>query len=153
MIQQPGYPISGIGLEVHNVFLSHAAELGLPGFLLWLAALLGAIRWAFVPRGWLRRAKTNKNPASLGARLRQSDPDLELWRTTGIAIVLCFFVIANLAPFSEALPNSLLWLWLGVLAAPYTSVLRSRSDFAKTRAVLTLNRASARAPDVRPVYL
>ncbi len=49
MVQQPGYPISGEGIEVHNVFLSHAAELGIPGLLLWLAGFAGAVRRGLLP--------------------------------------------------------------------------------------------------------
>jgi hypothetical protein len=54
-----------------------------------------------------------------------------------VAIVLCFLVIANLAPFSEALPNTLLWTWLGVLAIPYTSKLRVPA-YARQREPLLL---------------
>ena len=49
MVQQPGYPLSGYGIEVHNVFLSHAAELGIPGLLLWLMGFLGAVRRGLLP--------------------------------------------------------------------------------------------------------
>lgn len=118
MLQQPGYPITGVGLEVHNVFLSHAAELGIPGLLLWLAGFLGAVRRGLLPGGLTRRGGPSNSPP---------DPELQLWRAGGFAIVLCFFVIADLAPFSEALPNSLLWMWLGILAAPYTSVIRAQA--------------------------
>jgi O-antigen ligase len=152
MLQQPGYPITGLDIEVHNVFLSHAAELGIPGLLLWLAAFLGALRWAFVPalKTMLsRRGKPGRGPP---------DQETKLWLAGGVAIVLCYFVIANSAPFSEPLPNALLWIWLGILAAPYTSVVRAQA----------LHRAGARVsgrlsaleetplpnlPDLRPVYL
>ncbi len=30
MLQQPNYPITGLGIEIHNVFLSHAADPGDP---------------------------------------------------------------------------------------------------------------------------
>jgi putative inorganic carbon (HCO3(-)) transporter len=155
MIQQPGYPITGIGLEIHNVFLSHAAEVGLPGFLLWFTGLLGAIRWAFLPRGLMRRGKTDKSPPSLEIQLWRADPELQLWRTAGMAVLLCFFVIANLAPVSEALPNALLWIWLGILATPYTSVLRTQVLRRGTvRGVQVLSTGPAtNTPDLRPVYL
>ena len=115
MRQQPTYPITGEGIEVHNVFLSHAAELGIPGLLLWLLALGGAVRRGLFPG----RTKRRPDRAQAG-----HDADLEMWRLGGFAIVLFFLVIADLAPVSQALPNSLLWLWLGVTAAPYTSRLR-----------------------------
>jgi O-antigen ligase len=119
MLQQPGYPITGVGLEVHNVFLSHAAELGIPGLLLWLAGFTGAVRRALFPARLTTRGGTATGPPP--------DPDLQLWRAGGFAITLCYLVIASLAPFSEALPNTLLWIWLGILAAPYTSVIRTRA--------------------------
>ena len=120
MRQQADYPITGIGLEVHNVFLSHAAELGIPGLLLWLLAFGGALRRAFAPFPWSRADRGSDPSRAPPEDWRWRDP----WRIGGVAIVLCFLVIANLAPFSEALPNTLLWTWLGVLAIPYTSKLR-----------------------------
>jgi len=141
MVQQPGYPITGLGIEVHNVFLSHAAELGIPGLLLWLSAFVGALRWAFVPRGLRRRGKAVKEPP---------DPELRLWQVTGFAIVLCFLVIADLAPFSEALPNALLWMWLGILAAPYTSVLRRKPNIISAKMPLIFSRAGTPDPNAVP---
>jgi putative inorganic carbon (hco3(-)) transporter len=121
MRQQPDYPITGVGLEVHNIFLSHAADLGIPGLLLWLLALGGALWRAFSPFPSSRHGSERGSP--------RAPPPEDFswrgpWRMGGVAIVLCFFVIANLTPFSEALPNTLLWTWLGVLAIPYTSELR-----------------------------
>jgi hypothetical protein len=69
MRQQPGYPITGTGREVHNVFLSHAAELGIPGLLLWLAAFGGAV-W----RGFSRRWQRAPGPAVRG------EVDPRTWR-------------------------------------------------------------------------
>jgi O-antigen ligase len=124
MRQQPGFPITGEGIEVHNVFLSHAAELGIPGLLLWLLGFGGAVF-----RGFYR-----KRQGGPGQRARSDlEQELVLWRVGGVAIVACFLVIADLAPFSQALPNTLLWTWLGVMAMPYTSRLRVPS-------LATLNR-------------
>jgi putative inorganic carbon (hco3(-)) transporter len=152
MLQQPDYPITGLDIEVHNVFLSHAAELGIPGLLLWLAGFFGALRWAFLPAlktALSKRDNPGKDPP---------DSETKLWLAGGVAIVLCYFVIANSAPFSEPLPNALLWIWLGILAAPYTSVVRVR---ARHRAGLRLDEPLtaleetpvAIGPDLRPVYL
>ena len=131
MRQQPLYPITGVGLEVHNVFLSHAAELGIPGFLLWFLGISGAVR-----RGLARRQPGLPSPA--GGRLPGPAPPpwREPWRLGGVAVVLCFVVIANLVPFSQALPNALLWVWLGVLAVPYTSELRSPYSPARVPALV-----------------
>jgi O-antigen ligase len=115
MLQQPGYPISGIGIEVHNVFLSHAAELGIPGLLLWLLGFVGAVR-----RGLFPGRRGQPQAAAYGP----AEQDLVWWRLGGFAVIPCFLAIADLAPFSQALPNTLLWTWLGVMAIPYTSRLR-----------------------------
>ena len=141
MRQQPDYPITGVGLEVHNIFLSHAAELGIPGLLLWLLAFLGAVWRAFSPFPWWRGrgagAATRAPPEDWSWR----DP----WRMGGVAIVLCFLVIANLTPFSEAAPNMLLWTWLGVLAMPYTSELRVPA-YARSRAAVPVSPRRELAP-------
>jgi putative inorganic carbon (hco3(-)) transporter len=142
MRQQPDYPITGLGLEVHNVFLSHAAELGIPGLLLWLLGFGGALWRAFSPFPWSRAHRSTGSPRSPPEDWSWRDP----WRMGGVAIVLCFFVIANLAPFSQALPNALLWTWLGVLAIPYTSELRRAPAHARERAALTLGPPPQLAP-------
>ncbi len=146
MRQQPTYPITGIGLEVHNVFLSHAAELGLPGLLLWLLAFGGALWHAFSPFPWSRDRWRPGSSRAPPEDWRWRDP----WRMGGVAVVLCFLVIANLAPFSEALPNALLWTLLGVLAMPYTSKLRV-PVYARDEAVVALP-ASARR-ELAPLHL
>jgi putative inorganic carbon (hco3(-)) transporter len=141
MRQQPDYPITGVGLEVHNIFLSHAAELGIPGLLLWLVAFLGALWRAFSPFPWWRGRAGSAASRAPPEDWRWRDP----WRMGGVAIVLCFLVIANLTPFSEALPNTLLWTWLGVLAIPYTSELRVPA-YARARAPIVRDRPRELAP-------
>jgi O-antigen/teichoic acid export membrane protein len=147
MRQQPDYPITGVGLEVHNVFLGHAAELGLPGLLLWLLAFGGAVWRAFSPFPWSRSRP--------GARSSRAPPEdwvwRDPWRMGGVAIVLCFLVIANLAPFTEALPNALLWTFLGVLAVPYTSELRSAVSYRHER--VPVGFGPRREPATLPVRL
>ncbi len=64
-----------------------------------------------------------------------------------VAIVLFYLVVANLVPFSEALPNTLLWAWLGVLAMPYTSELRLPA-YAQPPAAATVGRSR----DLTPAY-
>jgi len=141
MRQQPGYPITGVGIEVHNVFLSHAAELGIPGLLLWLMAFGGAV-WRGLSRKWPRPPG---GPSQVGT---DTEPWREPWRLGGIAIVLCFLVIANLVPFSEALPNMLLWTWLGILAAPYTSTARYLDRARRTQPV-----TATPGQQLQPAYL
>ncbi len=96
--QADGYPLTGAGLEVHNVFLSHLAEIGLVGLLLWCVALLGAVG---------------------GAILRRGPPELAPWRVGLVAIFITFVIVANLGPLSYPFPNLLLWTWAGVAGAGY----------------------------------
>ena len=98
MRQAGNYPLTGAGNEVHNVFLSHAAELGLVGFLLWTLALFGAVGGAIVRRG---------------------PPDLAPWRYGLFAIFIAFLIVANLGPLSYAFPNVLLWTWAGIAGADH----------------------------------
>ncbi len=98
MRQADTYPLSGAGLEVHNVFLSHAAELGLVGATLWAVALFGAVGGAIVRRG---------------------PPELQPWRVGLLAIFVAFLVAANFGPLSYPFPNLLLWTWAGVAGAEF----------------------------------
>lgn len=148
MVQQATYPITGVGIEVHNVFLSHAAELGIPGLLLWLLAFGGAVRRGLLP------GKRYARPRS------QGPPDeLQLWRAATFAVLLCFLVEADLAPFSQALPNSLLWALLGLCAAPYTSALSARFLHSRPEALDLAAAAPAAdgsagvAPEPQPAYV
>lgn len=152
MVQQSGYPIVGYGLEVHNVFLSRAADLGLPGLFLWMLALFSAARRALLPA----RLRRRRNSAAPDAWPPQRSPSEEMpewwraWRPAGVAIFLCFGVIANLAPFTEPLPNALVWTWLGILAVPYTS----RPRFARAVARVPARRrepSPLRRPELVPM--
>jgi O-antigen ligase len=98
MRQADKYPITTHTLEVHNVFLSHAAELGLVGSILWLGALLSAIG---------------------GALLRRGPPELHAWRIGLLAIFAAFMSVAMFGPLSYPFPNALLWTWAGIAGAPY----------------------------------
>ena len=104
-LREANYPLTGAGLEVHNVILSHAAEIGFPGAILWLWALLLAVG---------------------GAIFRRGPPELLPWRIGMACIVVAFLVQANLSPLSTPFPNLLLWLWAGVAGSGYLSRVRSR---------------------------
>jgi O-antigen ligase len=101
--QSSTYPLTGTNLEVHNVFLSHLAELGALGALFWVWALVTGVG---------------------GAALRRGPPELYPWRLALIGIFACFVVVANLGPLSYPLPNLLLWLWAGIVAAERYSAPR-----------------------------
>lgn len=98
----PNYPISpnAAKIEIHNVWLSNAAQLGLIGVALWMGALGAALAAALVRPG----------PA-----------DLDPWRLGLIALVVHFAIVGSFGPLSYAFPNLLLWLWAGVTAIGHTS--------------------------------
>jgi len=97
-----GYPLTSVG-QVHNVFLSNAAELGLIGGLLWLVALLVAV----------------------GAPLlRRAPPELRYWRVGLLAIATMWLVTANFAPLAQVFANLLLWTWAGVMWSKSPAVPR-----------------------------
>jgi O-antigen ligase len=143
MWQQPGYPITGLGIEVHNMFLGNLANLGVPGFLLWFLAFAGAV-W----RGLLPSRRPQRHDARPRAPAGEDAAWREPWRLGGIAVVLCFVVVANLAPLTEAPANMFLWVWLGVLAVPYTSRLRSARPARSAAPAL-----GGRPAGIRPAYL
>jgi O-antigen ligase len=97
------YPLTGEGLEVHNVFLSHAAELGLPCACLWVLALATGVG---------------------GAVWRKGPPELLPWRLGLLGMFVMFVVVANLGPLSYAFPNLMLWFTAGVVASDRHSVER-----------------------------
>jgi putative inorganic carbon (hco3(-)) transporter len=101
------YPLTGAGLEVHNVFLSHAVELGIPGSILWTLALIFGVG---------------------GAALRRGPPELAAWRAGLLAILVCFVIVANLGPLSYAFPNLVLWLLAGVIGRDYLSTPREAAE-------------------------
>lgn len=98
--QARDYPITATHLEVHNVLLSRGAELGLPGLLLFVAAL------ALGPgRGVLTRAR---------------DAEHQAWQVILLGASVAWLAGAMLSPFGTPLPNFLLWLFAGVVLAPAT---------------------------------
>lgn len=102
--QAPGYPINGVGQQVPNAFLERLVENGVPLTLLWVWALVTGLG---------------------GAMVRRCPSQLYAWRLGLIAIVAAWFVAANLDPMAYPLPNLLIWLWAGIVAADFYSCPRS----------------------------
>jgi putative inorganic carbon (HCO3(-)) transporter len=99
------YPINNIGIEVHNVFLGRAAELGLPGALLFvLTLLLGPVRAVFRPAAG----------------------EFAGWRVAALGVVVTWTVCANLSPLPYSTANLLFWLVPGVALTPYLSEPKMR---------------------------
>jgi O-antigen ligase len=95
-VQAADYPAIGVGQGVHNVFLSNAAELGIPGAFLWLCGLVLAIG---------------------GALVRRAPPGLGAWRVALVALAIQWVIVASLTPLAWAFPTLVLWTWAGVLTA------------------------------------
>ena len=95
--QSDTYPLTGLGIPVHNVFLSNAVELGVPGALIWIAA------WASGLVGTIFR--------------RPELPGSRLWRAALVALLVQWFVTANATPVAYPLPILLLWMWAGATRA------------------------------------
>lgn len=90
----PDYPLTRVGLQEHNVYLSNAVELGLVGLVVWGCALALAIG---------------------GALLKRGPPELRPWRIALVAIAVQYLVVANFVPLGYALPTAVLWLWAGIV--------------------------------------
>lgn len=101
MRQADDYPLTGAGLDVHNVFLARLAELGLVGGALWLAALCLAVA---------------------GSAIRAGPPTMLPWRIGLVAIAINWLIVANFVPLTFAFPNALLWMWAGLVSARPTEV-------------------------------
>jgi putative inorganic carbon (hco3(-)) transporter len=109
--QGADYPVTTASgeIEIHNVFLSRAAELGIPGFALWLAAFTSAILFAV-----LRRPES---------------PDLQPWRVVLVAVVIGWGTAAMLGPVPYVQPNYLIWVLAGVVLRDY--LIAPRSDLTR----------------------
>ncbi len=98
--QASNFPITNVHIEVHNVILSRAAELGLPGAALWLSCVL-------------------LGPVAVASRRRSRNDPLEVTTWTMVATAtLCGWSVAVLSsPVSYPVANMMVWLLAGVLIA------------------------------------
>lgn len=93
--QADDYPVSNTDIQVHNVALSIAAELGLVGAGLWLVAFGLAVAHPLLrPVG--------------GA-------DLRAWRHGLVAVAAAWVCVAMFGPLPYAFPNLAVWLWGGIV--------------------------------------
>lgn len=95
--QNPQYPLTNMGIDVHNVLLGYAAELGLTGVTLWLATILYAMWFAWT------------GPTDRRGPLRD-------FRVAALAFGVAWFTVSMLVPIKYALPTTILWLSLGLVA-------------------------------------
>lgn len=107
--QSDSFPMNNAVIEVHNVILSRAAELGLPAATVFIAIiLLGPVR------------------AALPARTAASDSDLIGWRVLCGYVVTVWLVAGLFGPVSNPFPNYSVWLIAGVAGAGFLTWPRSR---------------------------
>ncbi|MFT4225577.1 O-antigen ligase family protein [Micropruina sp.] len=108
--QADDYPVTTVTIEIHNVFLSRAAETGVLGALLWILCfatgpLLGLLA----------------KPNSVWARH---------WKLVGLAAFFVWVVPSLTSPNPYVLPNYLVWLVWGIAARGILIDLPRRSTNA-----------------------
>ena len=92
--QAAGYPMTGYGIQLHDLYLSNAVELGLIGFGLWLLAQIFAFTTALGSRG---------------------PPEMRPWKI-GLTAMIVFTAVAELFnPLEQNFSELLLWTWAGVI--------------------------------------
>lgn len=95
--QADSYPLTNTNIEVHNVLLSRAAELGLPAAVfVFLTYVLGPFRMAFV----------------------RGRGDLPGWQLLLVAALCVLLPPLLLSPNASPLPNYLIWTFAGIAARP-----------------------------------
>ncbi|MEW1958811.1 O-antigen ligase family protein [Kineococcus sp. NPDC059986] len=103
--QADTYGITNVKIEVHNVFLSRAAELGLPGAALFVACIILGPARVLLPQNY-------------------RDAELVGWRAVSLGMTAVWGVTLMLSPVPYPLPNTLTWLLAGVALIPYVSSSR-----------------------------
>ena len=94
--QADTYPVTTITIEIHNVFLSRAAETGIPGLLLWLLCFVTGPMLGMLAK-----------PLTASARY---------WKLAGLAAFFLWFLPSLSSPNPYPTPNFLVWLIWGVAA-------------------------------------
>ncbi len=93
--QADDIPVTGVGVEIHNVYLSQAVDLGIPGAILWGVAVISTVGVAAV---------------------RRTRPELEPWRILLLAVAVQGVVVQNLVPGSFVFPILVTWTLAGIIA-------------------------------------
>ncbi len=95
--QSDAYPMNNVVIEIHNVLLSRAAELGIPAALVLLAI------WVLGPLRTVRHPVTG---------------DLEGWRLLTAATFAAWVFTGLFGPLALPFPTYVVWLIAGVAAVP-----------------------------------
>ncbi len=93
----PDIPQTDTALDIHNVLISVAAELGLVGVILWMGIVGSTI---FAAMFW------------------RPPPELEDWRIALVAMGVQWGVVAMLTPFSYTFSMFFMFTFAGIVAAP-----------------------------------
>lgn len=114
-VRQPDlHPVTTVTIEVHNVFLSRAAETGIIGAVLWgLCVLLGPVL-----------------ALSSSARLLE----MHGWKIIGWAALLIWLVPTMMSPNPYPTPNFLIWLICGIAGRGILVNLPTVEDFTRVEA-------------------
>ncbi len=106
--QAPTYPITTVDIEVHDVFLGRAAELGIPGAALFVLCVLGG-----PGRALLRPRRSFSGP------LTGEPPDAYGWWMVTVGTTVGWVVAALSSPLPYPMPNLLVWVVAGIVITPH----------------------------------
>lgn len=116
--QSDAYPINNVAIEVHNVVLSRAAELGVPAAIVFCSIIV-------------------LGPLSV-LRCRAVPQELEVWRAVAVVSMTVWLVAGLFGPMATSFPTYVPWLLAGVAMAcrgaqssadaPDVRALRKRSE-------------------------
>lgn len=105
--QAPDYPITNVGIEVHDVYLGRAADLGVPGGLLFVLCVVAGPG----------RALVRRRPAEAVESVPEAD-DAHGWYLVFVGVASSWGVVSLVSPLPYALPNVLFWLFAGIALIP-----------------------------------
>lgn len=121
--QADTYPVTNVRIEVHNVVLSRAAELGLIGAALWVGSVLTG--------------------PGLALLRRPGDPELRGWRIVFLGYAAVWGTCIMLSPTPYPLANNLFWLFGGLVLRDH--LLRRPPAIRGDRDVAAVDAASPSA--------
>ena len=114
--QADTYPVTTVTIEIHNVFLSRAAETGIPGLLLWLLCFVTGPLLGLLSK-----------PLTASARY---------WKLAALAAFFIWFMPSLSSPNPYPTPNFLVWLIWGIAARGILVELPTRPADSPLRATL-----------------
>lgn len=130
--QADTYPVTTVTIEVHNVFLSRAAETGVIGAVLWgLCILLGPV---------------------LAVSARARIVEMHGWKIIGWAALMVWLVPTMMSPNPYPTPNFLVWLICGIAGRGILVNLPNERDFENLAAFDVAETRARRLPTPAEVW-